>query len=207
MSDIRSKFLCATRYLAGQSLPADYSADRFLQRHLPPMRYAAEAPFRRSLLPLDQAGVSLTMPPIPASAHFLLPAGNPFSTRRTAHPAALAGAPAFPISRNKRFSLQEPRRRFSARISRLAEALPPRTYTFWIRSLPDPELHESMRGLPDVMKGIERALPIFHDHGIFPSANLGITKAILPKRTAAQTGSEATCEEFRAGFRAFYRAY
>ena len=95
---------------------------------------------------------------------------------------------------------------FTPRISRLAEALAAtRLYSFWISvDSPDPELHESMRGLPGVMKGIERALPIFHQHGIFPSANLGITKAILPKKPAAKTGEPVTTGEFREGFRAFF---
>jgi hypothetical protein len=31
-----------------------------------------------------------------------------------------------------------------------------------------------MGGLNGVIKGIEKALPIFHKHGIYPAANLGI---------------------------------
>lgn len=41
-----------------------------------------------------------------------------------------------------------------------------------------PELHEKMRGLKGVIAGIEKALPIFHKYGIYPSANLGINKNI-----------------------------
>ncbi len=53
-------------------------------------------------------------------------------------------------------------------------------YTFWI-SIDScvPEVHEQMRGLPGVIKGIERALPIFHEYGIYPAANLGINRNII----------------------------
>jgi uncharacterized Fe-S cluster-containing radical SAM superfamily protein len=40
----------------------------------------------------------------------------------------------------------------------------------------DPDLHEQNRGLPGMVEGLTRALPIFHEHGIFPSANLGINR-------------------------------
>ena len=36
--------------------------------------------------------------------------------------------------------------------------------------------HETMRGLKGVIKGIEKALPIFHAAGLYPSANLGINR-------------------------------
>ena len=36
--------------------------------------------------------------------------------------------------------------------------------------------HEKMRGLSGVIKGIEKALPIFESAGIYPSANLGINR-------------------------------
>jgi uncharacterized Fe-S cluster-containing radical SAM superfamily protein len=41
-----------------------------------------------------------------------------------------------------------------------------------------PEMHEQMRGLPDVVRGIETAIPIFHDAGIYPSVNLGINRLV-----------------------------
>jgi MoaA/NifB/PqqE/SkfB family radical SAM enzyme len=42
----------------------------------------------------------------------------------------------------------------------------------------DPAMHESIRGLSGVISGIEKALPIFHERGIYPAANLGINRAI-----------------------------
>ncbi len=50
---------------------------------------------------------------------------------------------------------------------------------FWI-SLDSavPKVHEQMRGLPDVVRGIETAIPIFHAAGIYPSVNLGINRLV-----------------------------
>ncbi len=50
-------------------------------------------------------------------------------------------------------------------------------YNFWISiDSSDPATHEKMRGLPGVIKGIEKALPIFHEYGLYPAANLGINR-------------------------------
>lgn len=50
---------------------------------------------------------------------------------------------------------------------------------FWI-SLDSsiPEIHEQMRGFKGVVDGMAKALPIFHDYGIYPSVNLGINRNI-----------------------------
>lgn len=67
---------------------------------------------------------------------------------------------------------------FKDKVSRLAEKLsntPLRN--FWISlDSADPELHEQMRGFKGVFKGISKALPIFEEHGIYPSVNLGINR-------------------------------
>jgi hypothetical protein len=50
---------------------------------------------------------------------------------------------------------------------------------FWISmDSAVPEVHEQMRGLPDVVRGIEMAIPIFHDAGIYPSVNLGLNRMV-----------------------------
>lgn len=67
---------------------------------------------------------------------------------------------------------------FREKISRIAESLA-RTplRNFWISiDSADPDTHEQMRGFPGVIEGIAKALPIFHEHGIYPSANLGINR-------------------------------
>jgi uncharacterized Fe-S cluster-containing radical SAM superfamily protein len=86
---------------------------------------------------------------------------------------------------------------------------------FWI-SLDSavPEVHEQMRGLPDVVRGIETALPIFHDAGIFPSVNLGINRLVggpltrdLHRRAFSSDTAylEAFYQKFHAAFDRFFR--
>ena len=76
---------------------------------------------------------------------------------------------------------------FKDEIKRLADRLAATSLrNFWI-SLDShlPEIHEKMRGLPGVVTGIERALPIFHAAGIYPSANLGINRYVGGDATGA----------------------
>ncbi|MDD2337812.1 MAG: radical SAM protein, partial [Geobacteraceae bacterium] len=168
-------------------------------------------PFRRSLLSLGDCRRSIDHAANSGVAALSLTGGEPFLHPKNLltliHYAGDAGIPYIRTGTNGFLFMNSDNPDFSARISRLAESLAAtRLYTFWISiDSPDPELHESMRGLPGVIKGIERALPIFHEHGIFPSANLGITKAILPKPPDDKAGTAATCEEFRTGFRTFYQ--
>ncbi|MDY6832468.1 MAG: radical SAM protein [Thermodesulfobacteriota bacterium] len=65
-----------------------------------------------------------------------------------------------------------------ARIATVAEKLaatPLRNFWISVDSCV-PEVHDRMRGFPGVTAGIEAALPVFHDHGIFPAVNLGINR-------------------------------
>jgi MoaA/NifB/PqqE/SkfB family radical SAM enzyme len=98
---------------------------------------------------------------------------------------------------------------FEARMAALAARLAETSlYTFWISiDSADPREHEQMRGLPGVICGIEKALPIFHARGIFPSVNLGINRNTGGKNPRLLTqGLEQ--EEFSALFReAFNRFY
>jgi MoaA/NifB/PqqE/SkfB family radical SAM enzyme len=69
---------------------------------------------------------------------------------------------------------------FKDRINRLAQRLSATCLrNFWI-SLDSAygEVHERMRGLNGVVAGIEKALPIFHAHGLYPAANLGINRQL-----------------------------
>jgi hypothetical protein len=77
-----------------------------------------------------------------------------------------------------------------------------------------PSVHEEMRGLPGVIAGIEKALPVFHRHGIFPAANLGINRRIggavtadlVPAQTMEQKEYlEAFYVAYREAFRRFFR--
>jgi MoaA/NifB/PqqE/SkfB family radical SAM enzyme len=69
---------------------------------------------------------------------------------------------------------------FESRVARLADSLagvPLRNLWISIDSA-DASLHEEMRGLPGVIEGIQKALPLFHERGIYPTANLGINRNI-----------------------------
>jgi MoaA/NifB/PqqE/SkfB family radical SAM enzyme len=67
---------------------------------------------------------------------------------------------------------------FQARTERLAEGLASSGLrNLWISlDSADVETHERQRGLPGVVAGIEKALPIFHEAGLYPAVNLGLTR-------------------------------
>jgi MoaA/NifB/PqqE/SkfB family radical SAM enzyme len=102
---------------------------------------------------------------------------------------------------------------FEARVHGVAERLaatPVRN--FWISlDSADPETHEANRGLHGVVRGIEKALPIFEQYGVHPSANLGLNRLtggcepITGLRRDGVFDPERFCEQFRQALRAFYR--
>lgn len=106
--------------------------------------------------------------------------------------------------------------RFDTKVRRIVDRLagtPLRN--FWI-SLDSaiPEVHERMRGFPSVVAGIEKALPVFHDAGLWPSVNLGINRnlhesvmALHPplRGLSAAAYLERFFRAFQKAFRAFYR--
>jgi len=96
---------------------------------------------------------------------------------------------------------------FECRISSLIERLArTKLYTFWISvDSAVPGVHEMMRGLNGVIKGIEKALPIFHEHGIYPSANLGINRNIGGLQDTAISDHQILYAHFWKAFRDFYR--
>ncbi len=130
--------------------------------------------------------------------------------------AGEAGIPFLRTGTNGFFLTGSQEAGFESRIERIAEnlaATPLRN--FWI-SLDSavPSIHEAMRGFPGVVAGIEKALPIFHRHGLYPSVNLGINRNIteetgaLPPRgieANPQEYAEYFYELYQNGFRAFYR--
>ncbi len=66
------------------------------------------------------------------------------------------------------------------RVKKIAEQLagtPLRNFWISLDSAVD-GIHETMRGFPGIVSGIEKALPIFHDNGIFPAVNLGINRNV-----------------------------
>jgi MoaA/NifB/PqqE/SkfB family radical SAM enzyme len=104
--------------------------------------------------------------------------------------------------------------KWESRVRGLVEALAAtKLYTFWISiDSVDPAVHEEMRGLPGVLRGIEKALPIFHEHGIYPSANLGINRnaggdyrRLLPDVPPSEFNPREFYDYFRGAFARFYQ--
>lgn len=98
---------------------------------------------------------------------------------------------------------------FIDRIERLAEKLAKtRLRNFWISiDSSDPKTHEEMRGLQGVISGIEKALPIFHQYGIYPAANLGINRYTggKDKIPFTMTDKEEFYKAFQESFEHFYQ--
>jgi len=97
---------------------------------------------------------------------------------------------------------QDPR--FNDRVKSLAEALaatPLRNLWFSVDSA-EPAIHDAMRGFPGVLSGIAKALPIFHAHGIYPSANVGLNRNLTQETAQLQplTGDAAPEERFSLAF-------
>ncbi|MEA1923101.1 MAG: radical SAM protein [Pseudomonadota bacterium] len=82
---------------------------------------------------------------------------------------------------------------------------------FWISiDSSDLKTHETMRGFPGLFAGIEKALPIFHERGLYPSANLSINRNLAGFEKTAETQLQTGKEElflnfFRAAFHDFYQ--
>jgi MoaA/NifB/PqqE/SkfB family radical SAM enzyme len=79
---------------------------------------------------------------------------------------------------------------------------------FWISlDSADTQTHEAMRGLPGVVEGIRRALPLFHARGLYPAANLGINRNVAgpPIPPLKDPPDESRfMEAFVSGFTAFF---
>ena len=92
---------------------------------------------------------------------------------------------------------------WESRVKRVADALaetPVRNFWISIDSA-DTATHEQMRGFKGLIDGIERALPIFHERGIFPSANLGLNRNVGGSATwNIEQGPEEPEQEYLARF-------
>jgi MoaA/NifB/PqqE/SkfB family radical SAM enzyme len=89
---------------------------------------------------------------------------------------------------------------FGDRMRRTAdELLESGIRNFWISlDSSDPDIHETNRGLPGVVRGMAKALPIFHDRGLYPSVNLGINRLCGGRIPALHGPFDA--HGFRQGF-------
>jgi MoaA/NifB/PqqE/SkfB family radical SAM enzyme len=79
---------------------------------------------------------------------------------------------------------------------------------FWISmDSADTKTHEGLRGLPGVIGGIIKVLPLFHARGFYPAVNLGINRCIAGEiiPPLGETGDEEVfLENYRRGFGAFF---
>jgi len=100
------------------------------------------------------------------------------------------------------------------RIERVVEKLASTPLrNFWISiDSAVPRVHEKMRGFSGLIKGIEKAIPVFHEHGLYPTANLGINRNMggeKPEESRGRDKSEKAGdlprEEFGRDFENYFR--
>jgi sulfatase maturation enzyme AslB (radical SAM superfamily) len=93
---------------------------------------------------------------------------------------------------------------FSERMKKLADTLAETPLrNIWVSlDSSDVATHEQMRNLPGVVRGIEKALPIFAERGLFLSANLGINRNLAG---ASRAGENFNYDFFTMAFDRFYR--
>ncbi len=99
---------------------------------------------------------------------------------------------------------------FRERVGRYAATLAESGCTaFWISldSSSAPE-HETHRGLTGVVRGMREGLPIFHERGLFPAANLCINRRMdglsEPENPGAPFDPQAFYERFRRAFMLYF---
>ena len=130
--------------------------------------------------------------------------------------AGAAGMKYIRTGTNGFFMARPDRPGFEKRVGRVAEALAATPLrNFWISlDSADPETHERMRGLPGLVKGLAKAMPIFHAHGIYPAANLGFNRNLSGPATAGLKPDQALGlnrylarfkRVFTEGLKVFYR--
>ncbi len=120
--------------------------------------------------------------------------------------AAQSGIPCIRTGTNGFIFRESSDRNFTGRITHMAERLAASGIrNFWISiDSAVPEVHERMRGLPGVIAGIYKALPIFHECGIYPSANLGINRNLSGIQHEDFRSPESFYEHYCSGFDRFY---
>jgi MoaA/NifB/PqqE/SkfB family radical SAM enzyme len=91
-------------------------------------------------------------------------------------------------------------------IEKLSET---RLYTLWISlDSSDSQTHEQMRGFDGLVKGIEKAIRIFEEYGMYPAVNLGLNRNIAgnySKDEIANFDKEKFYERYRNGISKFYQ--
>jgi uncharacterized Fe-S cluster-containing radical SAM superfamily protein len=96
---------------------------------------------------------------------------------------------------------------FEAKVARYAKLLVESGCTnLWISlDAAEPSEHERRRGLPGVVQGMRKGLPIFHEHGLYPAVNLGINRGIFGTyEPGAGFDEDAFYEHFHRAFLIFF---
>lgn len=96
---------------------------------------------------------------------------------------------------------------FEAKVAKYAKLLVESGCTnLWISlDAAEPAEHEARRGLPGVVQGMRKGLPIFHEHGLYPAVNLGINRSIFGRYVPGPTfDPDAFYEHFHRAFMIFF---
>ncbi|MFO8083333.1 MAG: radical SAM protein [Desulfobacterales bacterium] len=128
--------------------------------------------------------------------------------------AKQAGIPMIRTGTNGFIFRNSDEKEFTARVQRVAKKLyESGLRNFWISiDSANPTLHEKMRGLPGVIDGLKKGLRIFHDAGLFPTANMGVNRNLGGWLTAGINRKDYCnekeylkifSERFRKGFECF----
>ena len=97
--------------------------------------------------------------------------------------AGKAGIPFIRTGTNGYIFANSDKKGFLKRVEEIAKKLADTPLrNFWI-SLDSalPHVHESMRGFEGMVRGLEKALPVFHESGLYPSVNLGLNRNLTAK--------------------------
>lgn len=126
--------------------------------------------------------------------------------------ACRAGIPYVRTGTNGFFMRNVGRSDWESRVRRIVDGLAETgLYTLWFSlDSSEPEVHEEMRGLEGVVRGMERALPIFHEAGIYPSVNLGINRNVGGRwrgRVPTEWSEQAAHDFYYLFHGAFHRFY
>jgi hypothetical protein len=150
-----------------------------------------QAPFARSTLGVDRAKKVIDRAARAGVSALSFTGGEPLlfldDVVELLRHAGLAGIPYLRTGTNGFLLCDSDAPDFTRRIETVASKLAGTgIYTFWISiDSADAATHENMRGFPGVIRGIEKALPIFHSHGIYPAANLGLNRNMGKSRLEA----------------------
>ena len=150
----------------------------------PQCELRATEKFKRSTIPLDDVKRMIDHAAASGFQALSFTGGEPFlrfeELAEIIDYACRAGIPYVRTGSNGFFLRHSDKPEWERRVRRIIERLAETDiYTLWF-SLDSavPEVHEEMRGLEGVVRGMERALPMFHEAGIYPSANLGINRNV-----------------------------